>query len=87
MSSRGDMPARREARLRQEFGALYPGVPPDQWRSVQEMIDMVAAGRINTGRRSGEFLASRPLDERHFEFRGGFARPPGRQTRLIDLER
>jgi hypothetical protein len=81
------MRERREARLRREFGPLYPGVPSEQWRSVQEMIDMVAVGRINTGRRSGEFLAGRPLAEAHFEFRGGFTRPQGRPTRLLGLER
>ena len=87
MNPRGDrMPTRREARLRHEFGPLYPAVPQGQWRPVQEMIDMVAVGRINTGRRSGDFLAGRPLDERHFEFRGGFIRPPGRHTRLVDVE-
>ena len=81
------MRERREARLRREFGPLYPGVPSEQWRSVQDMIDMVAVGRINTGRRSGDFLTGRPLDERHFEFRGGFARPQGRLTKLLDVER
>jgi len=81
------MPERRECRLRQEFADLYPGVPPDQWRAVQEMIDMVAAGRLHSGRCSGEFLAKRMLDGRHFEFRGGFTRPAGRHTRLMDVDR
>jgi hypothetical protein len=81
------MPERRESRLRREFADLYPGVPPDQWRGVQEMIDLVAAGRLRSGRCSGDFLAGRPLDARHFEFRGGFTRPPGRHTRLMDPSR
>lgn len=81
------MPERRESRLRREFADQYPGVPPDQWRAVQEMIDMVAAGRLRSGRCSGEFLAKRMLDERHFEFRGGFTRPAGRHTRLMDVDR
>lgn len=29
---------RRESRLRREFADLYPGVPPDPWRPVQEMV-------------------------------------------------
>lgn len=80
------MTGRRESRLCREFADLYPGVPADQWRPVQVMIDLVVAGRLQGGRRSGEFLAGRPLDGRHFEFRGGFTRPSGRHTRLMDLD-
>ncbi len=81
------MPERRESRLRREFADLYPGVPVDQWRAAQEMIDLVVAGRLQTGRRSGEFLAGRLLDGRHFEFRGGFTRPSGRPSRMMDMNR
>lgn len=84
---REGMTGRRESRLCREFADLYPGVPADQWRPVQVMIDLVVAGRLQSGRRSGEFLAGRPLDGRHFEFRGGFTRPSGRHTRLMDLDR
>jgi hypothetical protein len=80
------MPERRESRLRREFADLYPGVPPEQWRAVQEMIDLVTAGRLRSGRSSRDFLAGRLLDDRHFDFRGGFARPPGRHTRLMDVD-
>jgi hypothetical protein len=67
----------RQARLRPQFQSLYPGVPPNEWRPVDQMLDMVAASRLLSGRRSGEILGGRTLDERHFEFRGGFRRPSG----------
>jgi hypothetical protein len=63
--------ARREARLRKEFGALYAGVPVNEWRPIGELLDCVTSARLRTGRRSGELLQGRPLDDRHFEFRGG----------------
>ena len=79
------MSERRESRLRREYADLYPGVPVDQWRAAPEMIDMVVAVRLQTGRRSGEFLAGRLLDARHFEFSGGFTRPLGRPRRVTDV--
>ena len=66
---------RREARLKAEFAVLYMGVTPGEWRPIGELLDCVAANRLLSGRRSGELLAGRPLDDRHFEFRGGGARP------------
>ena len=80
---------RREARLRPEYGALYPGVPAGEWRAIGELLDYVAATRLRGGRRSGELLRGRPLDDRHFEFRGGGERPPGRpgrRTRISDVQ-
>ena len=75
---------RRQARLRPEYAGLYPGVPPGKWRPIGELLDCVAVARLHAGRRSGEFLQGRLLDDGHFEFRGGFQRPPGRHTRLMD---
>jgi hypothetical protein len=77
--------SRREARLRQQFATLYAGVPPEEWRPIRVVLDCVAAARLLGGRRSGEMLAGRPLDDRHFEFRGGSARrgTPDR-TRVTD---
>lgn len=63
--------ARREARLRAEFAEQYAGVPVNQWRPISEIRDRVTASRLLRGRRSGEFLASRTLDDRHFDYRGG----------------
>ena len=80
---------RRQARLRPEYGTLYPGVPAGEWRAIGELLDYVAAARLRVGRSSGELLRGRPLDDRHFEFRGGGQRPPGRagpRTRITDLQ-
>ena len=78
---------RREARLRREFGELYAGVPVNEWRPIGELLDCVTSARLRTGRRSGELLQGRPLDDRHFEFRGGDDRRPRPQmqrTRVGD---
>ena len=74
----------RQARLRPEYAALYPGVPADVWRPVGELLDYVTAARLRAGRCSGELLRDRLLADRHFEFRGGYQRPPRRHTRLMD---
>ena len=77
---------RREARLRKEFSTLYVGVPVNQWRPIGELLDCVTSARLLTGRRSGELLRGRPLDDRHFEFRGGDERRSGgtRRSRIGD---
>jgi hypothetical protein len=78
---------RREARLRQEFGSLYAGVPVNEWRPIGELLDCVNSARLRTGRRSGELLRGRPLDDRHFDFRGGedrAPRPSSIRTRMGD---
>jgi hypothetical protein len=78
---------RRQARLLPEHATLYPGVPAGEWRPIGELLDCVAAARLRSGRRSGELLRGRPLDDRHFEFRGGGDRPAGfadRPSRLGD---
>jgi hypothetical protein len=80
---------RRQARLRPEYGTLYPGVPANEWRPIGELLDCVASARLRTGRRSGELLSGRPLDDRHFEFRGGGDRrgeTGGRSSRLGDYQ-
>ena len=68
----------REARLKPEHASLYPGVPASQWKPVRVLLDIVTASRLLGGRSSGEFLTRRSLDDRHFEFRGGWAAPTGR---------
>jgi len=80
---------RRQARLRPEHATLYPGVPAGEWRPIGELLDCVASARLRSGRRSGELLRGRPLDDRHFEFRGGGDRPAGfasRPSRLSDVQ-
>ncbi len=78
--------ARREARLRPEYVALYAGVPAGEWRLIGELLDCVAAARLRSGRPSGELLRGRLPDEQHFEFRGSWVRPAGRTgTRMTDF--
>lgn len=78
---------RREARLRKEYSPLYAGVPVNEWRPIGELLDCVTSARLRSGRRSGEILQGRPLDDRHFEFRGGDERRPRatpQRTRVSD---
>jgi hypothetical protein len=78
----------RQARLRQEYAALYRGVPVNEWRPIGELLDCVVSARLRSGRCSGELLQGRPLDDRHFEFRGGHERPDGGEgdrTRVTDF--
>lgn len=80
---------RRQARLLPEHAALYPGVPAGEWRPIGELLDCVAAARLRGGRSSGELLRGRPLDDRHFEFRGGSDVPvggAGGRKRATDLQ-
>ncbi len=71
----------RQARLRPEFAAVYPGVPADEWRLVADLIDCVTAAQLRGGRRSGEVLRGRVLDDRHFEFRGNPSEPGSTSVR------
>lgn len=66
------MSARREARLRPEFAALYPGLRPDVWHSAA----WLSARQFARTRCDGvaREIASM-LSDQHFEFRGG--RPRG----------
>ena len=75
---------RREARLKAEFAPLYMGVPAGVWTPVAQLLDGVTAGRLLAGRHSGEFMRGRPLDDRHFEFRGGRDVRSGGHTRATD---
>lgn len=76
----------REARLRLEFAALYPSIPPGTWIPAAE-----AGARVLFAlweRNPSLELPGRLLDGRHFEFRGGWNR--GREnplhTRANDLD-
>ena len=67
----GDRSSLRECRLRPEFEATYPGIPAGEWMPADEatarLLELRGAGSI-------EELGERPLDEAHFEFRGGVRR-------------
>jgi hypothetical protein len=77
--------ALREARLRQEFGDLYPGLTPGTWLPAREVaehiVDVVRRERGRLG------LHGRLMADEHFEFRGGDtdpSRPRSRNERLED---
>jgi hypothetical protein len=62
----------REARLREEYAHLYPGLEPGVWESAAVLSDRVLACRLLLP--SGGFvLSDRALTNGHFEFRGGSA--------------
>jgi hypothetical protein len=60
----------REARLRPEFAHLYPGLTPGRWEPASRIAEAVLANVLL--HQMGEVpQPDRPLDEAHFEFRGG----------------
>lgn len=62
------MPARREARLKDEFAEKYPGLRPDVWYSAA----WLSARQFARTRCDGGAVAiASILSEQHFEFRGG----------------
>ena len=76
----------REARLRPEFAALYPGLTPGRWEPAARIAEAVLANVLL--HEMGEApLADRTLDEEHFEFRGGTeSERPARANRASDPE-
>ena len=83
MSARQSGPGRdaetrgREARLRTEFGYLYPGLEAGAWTPVEALINRVVTLLYGDPSNSGRITGSRLLREDHFEFRGASARPEG----------
>ena len=76
------MRERREARLRPEFGHLYPYLVAGEWESAAVLADRTIAGIL--GRPDGRFITGeRALDPDHFEFRGS----DGRQAPDLTLRR
>ena len=68
----------REARLKPEFAELYPPLVPDLWETAAEMGAKVLLWQVQ--QQGTDALNTRILDERHFEFRGGWYR--GEETEL-----
>jgi hypothetical protein len=73
----------RQARLRPEFAAEYPGISPNVWTSVKELANSLVE-RVHARRKEG--LYTRTFDPTHFEFRGSDAepRPPRHRSRSTD---
>ena len=70
-------PRGREARLRTEFGYLYPGIEAGAWVPVESLINQVVTLLYGDPQQSGVITGSRLLREDHFEFRGSSPRPEG----------
>jgi len=68
----------REARLRPEFAERYPQLEAGVWETAAEVGAKVLLWQVQ--QQGTAALASRILDERHFEFRGGWER--GQETEL-----
>jgi hypothetical protein len=60
---------RREARLRPEYAARYPGIRADVWEPAAVLCDRVIAAGLLRGSPCG--WHDRVLPPEHFEFRGG----------------
>ena len=72
-------PMLRQARLKPEFAALYPGFEAGVWRPAAE----AAAQLLAMMRTAGAAFEERVMNERHFEFRGGLPGPrPHVRSRL-----
>lgn len=68
----GAPPAVRQARLRPDYAHLYPGVAVGVWLTAAEISAQVLFVRYTQEGPAG--LVRRPLEEVHFEFRGGWER-------------
>ena len=75
----------REARLKPEFAEQYPQVEAGVWVPAAELGAQVLLWQVQ--QQGTAALATRILDERHFEFRGGppETRPAGARSRRTDV--
>ena len=62
----------REARLKPEYAERYPQLEAGVWETAAEIGAKVLLWQVQ--QQGTAALASRILDERHFEFRGGWHR-------------
>ena len=81
----GEQIEEREARLRPEFAALYPGLEPGTWQDASTLAEQVLTEHLLRPS-PGYMLSDRTLAEEHFEFRGGGPnnRPRIARTRRTD---
>jgi hypothetical protein len=73
----------RQARLKPQFAALYPGVLAGEWMPAWLLAEQLLAA----AERRGEGPGARVCNPAHCEFRGGGTRPPelrGLRTRATD---
>jgi hypothetical protein len=62
----------REARLRPEFAEHYPEIEPGVWEPAAELGAKLLLWQVQ--QQGTAALNTRILDERHFDFRGGWYR-------------
>jgi hypothetical protein len=73
----------RQARVKPQYGTLYPGVTPGEWMPAWLLAEKLVARAEAQGVAPHE----RVCDPAHVEFRGGGSRPPelrGLRTRAVD---
>ena len=69
----------RQARLKPEFAGLYPPLTPGVWEPAAEMGARVLLWQLQ--QKGTAALGTRLMDERHFEFRGGWSRGTATELR------
>ena len=76
----------RQARLRPEYASWYPSVSATRWYPVSALVQIVMRQLVQGEPGSAPRWAAsgRPLDDRHFEFRGGVERDATWRTRAGD---
>ena len=81
----GEQPEMREARLRPEFAALYPGLEPGSWQDAVVLAEQMLTEHLLRPS-PGYMLSERVLASEHFDFRGGVPdnRPRIARTRRTD---
>jgi hypothetical protein len=64
----------REARLKDRYAALYPGLRPGVWQPAAVVVDRLLASLLEHPGPAGAVRPGRLLNPQHFEFRGSSAR-------------
>jgi hypothetical protein len=73
----------RQARLKPQFAARYPGVVAGEWLPAWLLAEQL----MRSAEQRSESPGGRVCDPAHCEFRGGGPRPPelkGLRTRAVD---
>jgi hypothetical protein len=78
-------PRGREARLKPEYADLYPGLEPDTWLPVENLLRYLATMLLHKTVTPQTITGHRLLREDHFEFRGASPRPDGLPAGLSRL--
>jgi hypothetical protein len=77
----------REARLKSEYAALYPGISPGLWMPVETLLRHITDLIHHDPSKARTITGTRLLRQEHFDYRGSSERPEGlptKSTRLSD---